>query len=351
MGFRTAGLLRSRTLWMGRAYSSVPGGDVIFSGIQPSGTPHLGNYFGAIRQWVEGPKTLRSLFSIADLHALTGLHDPSEMRSNIIRLTAGLLASGLDPKACILFQQSQVQEHTELSWILGSLSSVQSLTRMTQYRDKTRGVKESPLGLLIYPVLQSADILLYKGTRVPIGEDNIQNLELARSIARTFNRTYDTSLFPEPFSVLSESSKIKSLRNPANKMSKSDKDTRSCIYISDPPELIREKCKKAVTDCQGSLSYDPVNRPGVSNLILIHASILGVTPQRIVEEYSNLDTGGYKLLLADALSEHFRPIRERFGYYLKHEHVIHEVLKDGSDAAREIASSTMKEVKSIIGFT
>ncbi|CAB4070306.1 WARS [Lepeophtheirus salmonis] len=235
-----------------------------FSGIQPSGTPHLGNYFGAIKQWVHGQSSKSTdIFSIVDLHALTNLHDPKELRHHIHSLAAGLLASGLHPDKCILFQQSQVHEHTELCWILGSVCTVPALQRMTQFKDKTKGVKDPPLGLLIYPVLQCADILLYKGTKVPIGEDNLQNLEIARSLCRTFNRTYKQNYFPEPVPILSQtSSKKKNLRNPSKKMSKSDKDTKSCIYISDSPDIILEKCKKAVTDSTSELTYDPENRPG-----------------------------------------------------------------------------------------
>ncbi|XP_040575066.1 tryptophan--tRNA ligase, mitochondrial [Lepeophtheirus salmonis] len=323
-----------------------------FSGIQPSGTPHLGNYFGAIKQWIHGQSSKSTdIFSIVDLHALTNLHDPKELRHHIHSLAAGLLASGLHPDKCILFQQSQVHEHTELCWILGSVCTVPALQRMTQFKDKTKGVKDPPLGLLIYPVLQCADILLYKGTKVPIGEDNLQNLEIARSLCRTFNRTYKQNYFPEPVPILSQtSSKIKNLRNPSKKMSKSDKDTKSCIYISDSPDIILEKCKKAVTDSTSELTYDPENRPGVSNLLLIHSSIKDEPVEKIVREYSNYETGSYKKVLADELIEHLRPVRDKYNYYMNHQDHLLETLENGNNSAREIASQTMKDVKSIVGF-
>ena len=266
---------------------------------------------------------------------------------------------------CILFRQSKVHEHTQLCWILTCLSTKQALSRLSQYKDKSSHLKEVPLGLFLYPVLQAADILLYKSTRVPVGEDNLQNVELSRRLARTFNNKFcerNNPLFPEPTPILVGANKsnektgfegaarIRSLRDPSKKMSKSDKDPRSCIYINDPPQVILEKCKKAVTDSISAVTYDPVNRPGVSNLISIHACISRTTPEQICLDNSNIDTGAYKLLLAQALTDHFAPIRERSEYLTNNKDHLESVLRQGEDAARQIAAETMDQVSKLVGL-
>ena len=252
-----------------------------------------------------------------------------------------------------------VQEHTQLCWILACQSTTQALSRLSQYKEKSSHLKEVPLGLFVYPVLQSADILLYKGTKVPVGEDNLQNVELSRRLARAFNNKFcktTNPLFPIPTPVLVDgkgaegAARIKSLRDPTKKMSKSDSDTKSCIYINDSSSVIKEKCKKAVTDFISEVTYDTINRPGVSNLIAIQAAMTGKSPQEICQECKNIDTGNYKLLLAQVLTEHFAPIRENLEYLLNNKDHLESVLKLGEDAAREIASETMDQVLKLVGM-
>ena len=253
-----------------------------------------------------------------------------------------------------------IQEHTQLCWILGCLSSTQAISRLSQYKDKSSHMKEVPLGLYLYPVLQSADILLYKGTRVPVGEDNLQNVELSRRLARSFNNRFcnkTNPLFPIPKPILvgdegsdEGAARIRSLRDPSKKMSKSDTDKKSCIYINDSKEVILEKCKKAVTDCTSQLTYDPNGRPGVSNLISIHSALTGLTPNEICIDCKNLETGKYKLHLAQVLNDHLAPIREHSEYLLNNKDHLESVLRLGEDAAKSIAGQTMIEVSKLVGL-
>ena len=330
-----------------------------FSGIQPTGAVHLGNYLGAIQSWSKTVQAstpdhrLDNFFCIVDLHAITIHQNPSELKSNIMEMAASLLACGLDPKRCVLFQQSSVPEHTQLCWLLTCLSTVQGMAGMSTYKDKSANMKEIPLGLYMYPLLQAADILLYKGTHVPVGEDNLQNVELSRKVARLFNNRFSRQkpTFPVPKAVLVEASaRVKSLRQPTKKMSKSDTDSKSCIYLNDSPDDILAKLKKAMTDSTSEITYDPETRPGVSNLVAIHSAVTGQSPEEIVGQSTSLDTGQYKLKLADILIEHLKPIREQFDYYLDHKDHLKSVIQAGDDTAKEIAEQTWIEAKSAVGF-
>ena len=330
-----------------------------FSGIQPTGTLHLGNYFGAVQQWVKEVNSLEELaseqrlFCVVDLHAITMPQNPQELRKNIQLMSASLIGCGLDPDKCVVFEQSKVKQHAELSWILGCFSTVPSLQRLSQYKDKSKGMSEVPLGLFIYPVLQAADILLYKANNVPVGEDNLQNVEFARRLARSFNHRFNQEVFPIPNAVLVKeeaSRRIKSLRQPNKKMSKSDSDKKSCLYILDEPDVIREKIKKAVTDSIGKVTFDPEGRPGVSNLVCIHSQMSNKDPLTIVQEVEQMDTGQYKLHLVEAVVEHFKPIREDTLRLLNNPDHLEAVLKRGSDRAESIAVDTMDQVKKVIGF-
>ncbi len=214
-------------------------------------------------------------------------------------------------------------------------------------------MKETPLGLFVYPVLQAADILLYKGTHVPVGDDNVQNVQVAQDLSRSFNRRAGRKLFPRPEIVLLEdaaTSRVRSLRNPAKKMSKSDPDWRSCVYVTDPPDVVAEKFKKALTDFEGSVTYEPERRPGVANLVSIHAAMAGKTTEEVLAEAEGLNTGQYKLVVAEAVNERLKPIRERADYYAKNPDFLQSTLQEGASFAGEIAARTMDEVKELVGL-
>lgn len=336
-----------------------------FSGIQPTGSIHLGNYLGAVKSWVDGvamsSKEARdqNLFSIVNLHAITLPQNPSMLDANTYSMAASLIACGLQPDKCILFRQSTVQEHTQLCWILACISTTQALSRLSQYKDKSANMKETPLGLYLYPVLQAADILLYKGKKVPVGEDNLQNIELSRRLARSFNNRYckqTDPIFPIPTPVLvggdtdEGAARVKSLRDPSKKMSKSDPDSKSCIYINDTPKDILEKCKKALTDFTSEVTYDPANRPGVANLINIHSALTGISPEDICIDSKGIETSKYKVHLAELLIEHLTPIREHSEYLINNKDHLESVLKIGEDTAKNIARQTMKEVANAVGL-
>jgi len=327
-----------------------------FSGIQPTGTLHLGNYLGAVKRWGEEltvENRANKIFCVVDLHAITLPQDPKCLRTGIREMTASLLACGLDPKRCILFQQSSVQEHAELGWILGTLCTMPRLAQLTQYKDKSERLPEVLLGLYLYPVLQSADILLYKATRIPVGEDNLQNIQIAQHLCQKFNSTFG-NYFPRPQAVLPDNNtaRLRSLRNPEKKMSKSDLDQKSCIFINDPPDLIREKIKKSVTDTTKEITYDPENRPGIANLILIYSSLTNQSPESaatyLIE--NNFNKVKLKEEVTDVLIEHLNPIRTEMTRLLDEGTYLDAVLAEGRDAAREIAVQTIRDVKQRVGF-
>jgi len=323
-----------------------------FSGIQPTGTIHLGNYLGAVKRWGEEltiENRLNKMFCIVDLHAITMPQDPKVLRSGIKKMAASLLACGLDPTKCILFQQSTVKEHAELCWILGTVCTVPRLAQLTQYKEKSEKMKEVMLGLYLYPVLQSADILLYKATDIPVGEDNLQNIQIAQHLAQKFNYTYG-NFFPRPKAVLPDNNnaRVRSLRNPDKKMSKSDPDEKSCIYIDDPPDVIRAKVKKSVTDTIKEIEYDPENRPGVANLILIYASLNNISPEEVIQQ--NINKVKLKEMVTESLVEHLAPIRSEMSRLMADEQYLDSILLTGETSAREIAEKTIKDVKKLVGF-
>lgn len=282
----------------------------MLSGIQPTGIPHLGNYCGAISKWVDLQSAeqdrSKRLYSVVDLHAITVPFDPKQMPSQIRSMVAALLGAGLDPTQNVLFKQSDVQYHTELAWYLGCITPIGWLNRMTQYKQKAQGEKmESGLGLLAYPVLMAADILVYKATHVPVGEDQQQHLELARMIASTFNDRFGETVFPKPFPVENDKQetlyRIMSLREPTKKMSKSDPSHLTRIDLTDSPELIRKKIMKAQTDAIEGISYDRQDRPGISNLLSIFSAVTDKNIDQLVQEYSSSQTGAFKKSVADAV--------------------------------------------------
>ncbi|KAG7463543.1 hypothetical protein MATL_G00177740 [Megalops atlanticus] len=322
----------------------------IFSGIQPTGVPHLGNYLGALENWVGLQDACGSvLYSIVDLHAITMPQDPAHLRRNILDMTASLLACGIRPAHCILFQQSQVSEHAELSWILGCLTSMPRLRHLPQWKMKSKQKNEGSVGLFTYPVLQAADILLYRSTHVPVGEDQVQHLELAQDVARIFNNRY-RDLFPEPRALLSASRKIKSLRDPTSKMSKSDPQRLATIHLTDTPDDIALKVRKAVTDFTSEVTFDPERRPGVSNLVAIHAAVSGQSVEEVVWGARGLDTARYKEVVADAVNHKVAPIREGIVRLRAEGGYLETVLAEGAARARELAVPILAEVRKRVGF-
>ncbi|XP_055979759.1 tryptophan--tRNA ligase, mitochondrial [Sorex fumeus] len=323
----------------------------IFSGIQPTGIPHLGNYLGAIESWVRLQEEHSSvLYSIVDLHSITIAQDPAVLRQSILDMTAVLLACGINPEKCILFQQSQVSEHAQLSWILTCMVRLPRLQHLHQWKAKTATQKqEGTMGLLTYPVLQAADILLYKSTHVPVGEDQVQHLELVQDLARGFNKKYG-EFFPVPTSILTSMKKVKSLRDPSAKMSKSDPDKLATVRITDSPEEIVQKFRKAMTDFTSEVTFEPTRREGVSNLVAIHSAVTGLPVQDVVHRSAGLDTGRYKLVVAEAVIEKFAPIKREIEKLKLDQGYLEKVLQMGSAKAKELAYPVCQQVKKMVGF-
>uniref|UniRef100_A0A3Q3NE64 Tryptophan--tRNA ligase, mitochondrial n=2 Tax=Mastacembelus armatus TaxID=205130 RepID=A0A3Q3NE64_9TELE len=328
----------------------TPRGGRVFSGIQPTGVPHLGNYLGALENWVTVQNQYPSvLYSIVDLHSITQPQDPEQLRSNILDMAASLLACGIDPERAILFQQSQVSEHTELSWILGCLTSMPRLRHLPQWKMKSKLKNEGSVGLYMYPILQAADILLYKSTLVPVGEDQVQHLELAQDLARIFNNRYG-DLFPEPRALLSSTRKVKSLRDPSAKMSKSDTRAMATIAITDSPDDIALKIRRAITDFTSEVTFDPEMRLGVSNLVTIHAAMAMISVEEAVSQSRGLDTGAYKKLVTEAVVQRLTPIREEIERLRSDPVHLEGVLARGTLRARELAAPVLREVRQRVGF-
>ena len=329
----------------------------IFSGIQPSaGVPHLGNYIGAIKPWVHYQDTapLKPILSVVDLHALTNPKlNPEILRDNIFQMTASLLACGLDPNKCIIFQQSTVPHHTELSWILTCCSTLQRVQAINTWREKVKLLgkeKGAPLGVLVYPLLMAADILLYKTDTIPVGDDQSQNIELTRELATTFNRRFNCNVMKVPEKLVqTESNRIKSLRDPTSKMSKSDDTQGSSVTILDCQDLIRAKIKKAVTDSNPVLSFDPEKRPGVSNLIGIYAAMKNISKSDALTEVESMDTSQLKNAVSDVIIEALGPIRSEHSRLMESKEYLTQVLNNGKNSATEIADETLIEVKKAIG--
>ncbi|KAH3688403.1 hypothetical protein WICPIJ_000616 [Wickerhamomyces pijperi] len=331
----------------------------VFSMIQPTGRFHLGNYLGAVKTWKDitthTPKesNVNLIFGVADLHAITvPKHSAAEMKELRYEAIASILSTGIDSDKAIVYHQSAVQEHAELNWILSCISSMGYLNRMTQWKSKSSDVgANASLGLYAYPVLQAADILLYKSNLVPVGDDQSQHLELCRSIADSFNHKFGKT-FPLPNTIFAPTKKILNLKNPAKKMSKSDPDKLSCLYITDEPEVISKKIKKAVTDSiMTEFKFDPENRPGVSNLINI---ISGLQMKSIADVEAELvgmkSHKEFKDHVTGLIIEEFTEPRLKFNELLKDREHLQRVVNQGNDRARAIASKTIKEVKQKVGL-
>ncbi|XP_076033221.1 tryptophanyl-tRNA synthetase, mitochondrial [Oratosquilla oratoria] len=325
----------------------------IFSGIQPTGVLHLGNYFGAIRKWVELQELGENVvYCVVDLHSITLPQDPQTLYRQTLSMAASLLACGIDPAKAVVFQQSRVPEHSQLSWVLGCNTTLARLAHLPQFKEKSVTLKEVPLGLYVYPVLQAADILLYKATHVPVGKDQLQHIQLAADIAKTFNHRFGHTFEPPKSLILDDpTSRLKSLRQPSKKMSKSEKDPRSRIELTDPPDIVREKLKKAVTDMTSEVYFDPEARPGVSNLMSIQRAITGQSFEEIQQECVGLDTGQYKLHLADIVIDHLEPRRRLLQELLADRTHLEKLLDKGAERARQMAAATWAEVAVKMGLS
>jgi tryptophanyl-tRNA synthetase len=324
----------------------------IFSGIQPTGTKHLGNYIGAIAQYVAAQERGEALFCIVDLHATTLPYEPAELRGSLYDLTALLLAAGLDPERCILFRQGDVQEHTELCWLLCSVTELGRLQRMHQFRDKSLAQRELvSAGLLLYPVLQAADVLAYRAHEVPVGEDQREHLELMRDVARRFNARFgageEVLVVPE-HRIPEVGARIMDLQDPTRKMSTTGGSAQGTVYVLDEPRAIEKKFKSAVTDSGSEVRRAP-EKPGVSNLVEILAAVRGTAPELVESGFASARYGELKGAVAAAVIEFLTPVRERYVQLRADEDALEDVLAAGGERARTIAAQTLADVREHMG--
>jgi tryptophanyl-tRNA synthetase len=322
----------------------------IFSGIQPTGRKHLGNYIGAVRQYVEGQdRGDPAIYCIVDLHAITVAYEPAELRRSVLDTTAMLLAAGLDPARCILFRQGDVHEHTELTWLLTSVTAHGELNRMTQFKDKSAKQRELiSAGLFLYPVLMAADVLAYRAHEVPVGDDQRQHIELMRNVAIRFNERFGETLVVPDGRIPEIGARIMDLQSPADKMSTTASSEQGTVYVLDDEKSITKKIKSAVTD-SGSEVRVAADKPGISNLIEIMAVIRGVDHATIERDFEGQQYGAFKQAVADSVVEFLRPIRERYDEIRSDEAAIQATLAEGAERAREIASETLVDVRAAMG--
>ena len=323
---------------------------VIFSGIQPTGRKHLGNHIGAIVQYVEGQdRGDPAIYCIVDLHAITVEYDPAVLRERVLDTAAILIAAGLDPDRCIFFRQADVEEHTELCWLLASVTSVGELNRMHQFRDKSVAQRQLvSAGLLFYPVLQAADVLAYRADEVPVGEDQREHLELMRDIARRFNERFGEILVVPEHRIPVVGARVRDLQVPERKMSTTGGSEQGTVYVLDEPDAIRRKFRRAVTDSGTDIVRAP-DKPGVSNLIEIYAAVRGVDPAAIEQELAGSGYGQLKAVVGDAVAEWLTPVRERYAELRGDEAALEGQLAAGAEKARGIASGVVADVRDAMG--
>ncbi|MDR1595788.1 MAG: tryptophan--tRNA ligase [Puniceicoccales bacterium] len=325
---------------------------VILTGMQPTGKLHIGSLLGATNNWRSMLDDYDCLFFLADQHAITMPYVPAELRKNSLECVAQYIACGLDPDRCKIFLQSQVVGHTELMWVLGCLTPIGQLERMTQFKDKSKKVGDSVCsGLLFYPVLMAADILLYSADLVPIGDDQKQHLEITRDIAQKFNATYsETFTIPDPY-IGETGARIMALQNPTAKMSKSDSNQNSVVYITDTDDAVRKKISSAVTDSEGAISFDPENKPGVANLLSIYAASTGKSIADTLLEFSSLNSyAALKRSVADAVIAKIAPIRAHYCKIAGNREYLMSVLETGRQEAQKRASKMMAKIYHKVGF-
>jgi tryptophanyl-tRNA synthetase len=322
--------------------------DRVLSGIQPTGAMQLGNYLGAVRFWVADQHRADAFFCIVDLHALTADHDPTSLRAATLRKAQELLACGLDPDICTLFVQSHIPAHSELSWLMECTASFGELRRMTQFKDKSDGQEAVRAGLFTYPCLMAADILLYDTDRVPVGDDQRQHLELTRDLAVRWNHRYgDTFKVPEP-AIPSVGARVMDLQDPTSKMSKSRGTPQGRVEVFEDPASIARKIKRAVTDADGEVRYDPVAKPGVSNLLELLAVTTDSTPQAVAERYTQY--GPLKADAAEAVTAFLRPVQDRFHALGADPGAVRDVLAKGAAKAAAVADGVLARAQRAIGL-
>ncbi|MEU6109440.1 tryptophan--tRNA ligase [Streptomyces albidoflavus] len=325
----------------------------VLSGIQPTaGSFHLGNYLGAVRQWVALQETHDAFYMVVDLHAITVPQDPAELRANTRLAAAQLLAAGLDPERCTLFVQSQVPEHAQLGWVMNCLTGFGEASRMTQFKDKSakQGNDRTTVGLFTYPMLMVADILLYQADQVPVGEDQRQHLELTRTLAERFNGTYgETFTVPDAY-ILKETAKIYDLQDPTAKMSKSAANPKGLINLLDESKATVKKIKSAVTDTGSEIRFDRAEKAGVSNLLSILSTLSGATIAELEEKYTGKGYGALKTDLAEVMVDFVTPFRERTQAYLDDPETLDAILAAGAEKARAVAAETLAQTYDRLGL-
>ena len=320
----------------------------IFSGVQPTGSPHIGNYLGAFRNWVALQDSYDAVYCIVDLHAMTVDYDVPDLEKSRLETAKVLIAAGVDPSRSLLYTQSQVGGHVELAWILGTMTPMGVLNRMTQFKDKTDVGHASNLGLYSYPVLMAADILLYRAHLVPVGDDQRQHLEVTRDLAERFNNRFGDT-FPVPDAYVPETSaRVMSLTDPTSKMSKSDVNVKSRISILDDPDVIRKRIRSAVTDSDPVVRYDLANKPGISNLLEIMAACTNRSIDDLVDEYGDGGYGKFKDAVAEALVEELAPVKAAYKDLSNGD--VRQILHDSGEKGRAMAESVMQDVRNAVGL-
>ncbi|MFH9863592.1 tryptophan--tRNA ligase [Streptomyces sp. NPDC017202] len=325
----------------------------VLSGIQPTaGSFHLGNYLGAVRQWVALQESHDAFYMVVDLHAITVPQDPAELTANTRLAAAQLLAAGLDPDRCTLFVQSHVPEHAQLAWVMNCLTGFGEASRMTQFKDKSarQGADRASVGLFTYPILQVADILLYQADEVPVGEDQRQHIELTRDLAERFNGRFgETFTIPKPY-ILKETGKIYDLQDPSIKMSKSASTPKGLINLLDEPKATAKKVRSAVTDTDTVIRHDPENKPGVSNLLGIYSTLTGTSVPELERQYEGKLYGALKTDLAEVVVDFVTPFRDRTQQYLDDPETLDSILAKGAEKARAVAAETLAQTYQKVGF-
>ncbi|MQY16401.1 Tryptophan--tRNA ligase [Streptomyces sp. RB5] len=325
----------------------------VLSGIQPtSGSFHLGNYLGAVRQWVALQESHDAFYMVVDLHAITVPQDPEALRAATRQATAQLLAAGLEPERCTLFVQSHVPEHAQLAWVMNCITGFGEASRMTQFKDKSarHGAAATSVGLFTYPILQVADILLYQADAVPVGEDQRQHVELTRDLAERFNTRFgQTFTMPAPY-ILKETAKIYDLQDPGIKMSKSASSPKGLVNLLDEPKVTAKKIKSAVTDTDTVVRYDPEHKAGVSNLLTIYSTLTGATIPDLEQRYEGKGYGALKTDLAEVVTEWVTPFRERTQAFLDDPETLDAILATGAEKARAVAAETLAQAYDRVGF-
>ncbi|MCP2033312.1 tryptophanyl-tRNA synthetase [Planomicrobium sp. HSC-17F08] len=321
----------------------------IFSGVQPTGTVTLGNYIGAFKQFTDLQDEYDCIFCIVDQHAITMPQDRLELRKNIKALAALYLAVGIDPEKVTLFIQSEVPAHAQAGWMMQCISTIGELERMTQYKDKSAKTASVSSGLLTYPPLMAADILLYQTDVVPVGDDQKQHIELTRDLAERFNKRYNEVLKIPEIRVPKNGARIMSLQDPTKKMSKSDTNKKAVVTLLDDLKTIEKKIKSAVTDSEGIVKYDPENKPGISNLLTIEAALTNESIESLVSKYEGAGYGDFKASVAKAVTNHLAPIQERYKELLNSEE-LDRILDEGAEKANFLANKTLKKMENAMGL-